>query len=242
MNTVRKNRSTLSRALVSCLVFFLYLMFVSFAEAAAQYTPIVAIPGLNNQSTTSLPDYLNRVYFFTITIGALYGVVKIAFAGVKYSMSDIITSKESAKEDIKGVLLGLAILLIPFIVLRTINPELTRLDVLSTIQKIKLTVSSTVSPGGGSTEGKMKSCTVNPTSNNKWDHVCGVCTTKEQPDGASCKKTQTVNVVTSCSSYSFTEEQKKDLAGSCQNFCAKIPNAVFSRSDMTCSYGSTPPS
>jgi len=139
MNISFLNQGTFSKALALCSVLFFYFLFVSFAEAAGQYVPIVGIPGLTNQNTASLPEYINRIYFFTITIGAMYGVVKIAFAGVKYSMSDIITSKESAKEDIKGVLLGLAILLIPFIVLRTINPELTRLDVLSSVKnKINL--------------------------------------------------------------------------------------------------------
>lgn len=134
MNTLRKNRYTFSRALIMCSPLFFYLLLVSFAEAAGQYIPIVAIPGLNDQITAGLPAYINRIYFFTITIGALYGVVKIAFAGVKYSMSDVVTDKGSAIKDIQGVLLGLAILLIPFIVLRTINPELTRLDVLSNVK------------------------------------------------------------------------------------------------------------
>lgn len=146
MNSFQKKRNTYTKALLLCAIFFYYFLLVSFVEAAGQYIPIVGIPGLTNQNVATLPDYINRIYFFTITIGAMYGVVKIAFAGVKYSMSDIITSKESAKEDIKGVLLGLAILLIPFIVLRTINPELTRLDVLSSVKnKINL-ISGSASP------------------------------------------------------------------------------------------------
>ena len=125
--------------LLSFFIVFFFLLLLSTAHAEIKpYTPLVSIPGLTNQKMASLPDYLNKVYFLIITIGALYGVVKIAFAGVKYSMSDIITSKESAKADIKGVLLGLAILLIPFIVLKTINPELTRLDVLYNAPKVQL--------------------------------------------------------------------------------------------------------
>jgi hypothetical protein len=65
-----------------------------------------------------------------IVIGALIGVVKIVFAGVKYSLSDIITDKHDAKEDIMGVFLGLVLLLIPFIVLNTIYPDLTNLNIL----------------------------------------------------------------------------------------------------------------
>jgi hypothetical protein len=46
---------------------------------------------------------------------------------------------ETAKSDIKGVLLGLAILLIPYLVLNTINPELTNLDVLKLAPKVNTT-------------------------------------------------------------------------------------------------------
>ena len=157
MNTLQKNRNGFIKALILCTISVYCLLLISFAEAATQYVPIVGIPGLTNQNTASLPDYINRIYFFTITIGAMYGVVKIAFAGVKYSMSDIITSKESAKEDIKGVLLGLAILLIPFIVLRTINPELTRLDVLSSV-KNKIPMSGAPATEGTSSKTAEDSC------------------------------------------------------------------------------------
>jgi hypothetical protein len=147
MKVIYKNHKGLSIFLSSCAAILPFLLFVTLVHAAPQYTPIVGIPGLTNQQTTSLPDYINRVYFLTVTIGALYGVVKIAFAGVKYSMSDIITSKESAKEDIKGVLLGLAILLIPFIVLKEINPNLVNLDVLSSAKSMKTTLKSGGSAG-----------------------------------------------------------------------------------------------
>lgn len=174
MNTLQKNQSIFSKAIITCSVIFFYFILSSFVEAAGQYIPIVAIPGLNDQNVAGLPDYINKIYFFTITIGALYGVVKIAFAGVKYSMNDIITNKESAKEDIKGVLLGLAILLIPFIVLRTINPELTRLDVLSSVKtKINLIQTSPVNewrsstvvsgtPGANDAGTTRTSCYTNP--------------------------------------------------------------------------------
>lgn len=104
---------------------------ISFSFAATEYVPLVGIPGLTDiQGPKTIPQYINTIYILTITIGALAGVMRIAWAGVKYSLSEIITEKESAKKDIRGVLLGLAILLIPFIVLNTINPDLVNLDVL----------------------------------------------------------------------------------------------------------------
>ncbi len=142
MKSVYKNHRGLSIILSSCTAILPFFLFVALAHAAPQYIPIIGIPGLTNQQTASLPDYINRVYFLTVTIGALYGVVKIAFAGVKYSMSDIITTKGDAIRDIQGVLLGLAILLIPFIVLKEINPNLVNLDVLSSAKSMKTTLKS----------------------------------------------------------------------------------------------------
>lgn len=121
---------------------FVYTYCISITFGAGEYTPLVGIPGLSTSGTTSIPQFINQVYLLTISLGALFGVLKIAFAGVKYSLSDVVSSKQSAKEDIKGVLLGLAILLIPAIVLNEINPNLTKLDVLNGINKIELNKSS----------------------------------------------------------------------------------------------------
>jgi hypothetical protein len=77
-----------------------------------------------------MASYFNRLYMVAVAIGAILAFIKISIAGVKWSMSDVVTDKSSAREDIKGALLGLAILLIPFIVLNTIYDGLVRLNVL----------------------------------------------------------------------------------------------------------------
>jgi len=121
---------------ITKIAIFFGALTITTATAYAQtptFSPLVGIPGITDLSTdTSIPDYLNAVYKLTIVLAALFGVLKIAYAGVQYSLSEVITDKHHAKDDIKGVLLGLAILLIPFIVLSTINPNLTNLDVLNT--------------------------------------------------------------------------------------------------------------
>ncbi len=117
----------------------LFLLITTHTFAAVDYKPIVGLPGLENlDKTTSIATYINAVYLLIIGLGALLGVMRIAWAGVKYSLSDIVTNKESAKHDIQGVLLGLAILLIPFIVLNTINPDLVNLNVLKGAVPVKL--------------------------------------------------------------------------------------------------------
>lgn len=116
------------------------------ADGKKTYIPLVGIPGLTNKENPSIAAYINSIYLFTITVGAIIGVIKIAMAGAKYAMSDVITDKSDAKKDMMGVFLGLAILLIPYVVLNTIYSGLTNLNVLeSTNVKVEL------KPSGGTT-------------------------------------------------------------------------------------------
>ena len=143
MITPLRQQKTAPKTLV--FVFFALSLFlistsVTFAvDVSPEYQPLVGIPGLPNlNKKTSLPDYINQIYLLTIVVGSLLGVMRLAYAGVKYSLSDIVTDKHDAKHDMQGVLLGLAILLIPFIVLKEINPDLIRLDVFHEAQDFKI--------------------------------------------------------------------------------------------------------
>ncbi len=110
------------------------------------FTPMVGIPGLDTSGNYTFVELINKLYIFLIAIGAVIGVIKIAFAGVKWATSASGGSISAAKEDIKGVLLGLIILMAPYLILSIINPKFTNLDVL----KLKpLNLPATQSPGGG---------------------------------------------------------------------------------------------
>lgn len=69
--------------------------------------------------------YLNAIYVMAISAAALLAVVKIITAGVKYMLSDIVTSKETAKKDIRTAILGLIIIISAVLILNVINPNLT---------------------------------------------------------------------------------------------------------------------
>jgi hypothetical protein len=154
-----------------------------FAHAADKtFTPLVGLPGLEDMSSnTSLPKYINAVYMTLIGLGALVGVVRISMAGVKYSLSDVVTSKEAARNDIRGVLFGLLILLVPFIVLNTIYPNLTNLDVLSNLDwHVDLTSSGSGGGGGGGTQSTGNTPTPGQELSNQTVQTCtrGSCTTR----------------------------------------------------------------
>jgi hypothetical protein len=105
------------------------------------FEPLTGIPGLDKlNKDTTIPEYINQVYLLIIVVGALLGVMRLAWAGVKYSLSDVVTEKSEAKHDMTGVLMGLAILLIPFVVLKEINPDLVNLNVLEEARNFKIKV------------------------------------------------------------------------------------------------------
>lgn len=95
---------------------------------AYEYVSMVNLPYVDGNQSTE--DYVNGLYILAISVAAFLAVIKIIFAGVKYVMSDIVTSKEDAKTDIRGALIGLMIVLGAWIILNTINPSLTELNAL----------------------------------------------------------------------------------------------------------------
>jgi hypothetical protein len=90
-------------------------------------------------SSADRPDivaYLNSLFAVALGLAAIIAVIKIIIAGVKYMLSDVVTNKASAKDDIKNALLGLIILLTVYLILYTINPNLTRLDIFTRLQQL----------------------------------------------------------------------------------------------------------
>ncbi len=125
------------------------LLLASVAHTAfAQYTPLVGVPGVNPNAGTE--EYINALYILSISIAAFLAVVKIIFGGVKYMLSDVVTDKGNAKKDIKGALLGLLIVLAAVLILNTINPQLTNLDLLRNAPGLNI---SLISQGQNTGEG-----------------------------------------------------------------------------------------
>jgi hypothetical protein len=93
--------------------------------AQQKYTPLVNIPKINDGTGGgSFSDYVNFLYAAAIGIGAFLAVIKIIIAGVKYMMTDVVSTKSNAKGEITGALLGLLLILGAYMVLNIINPRL----------------------------------------------------------------------------------------------------------------------
>jgi len=108
----------------------LLLVLIPGLALAQDYQPLTGIPNVP-ESGAGVVDYVNALYLLGIALGGMFAVIKLAFAGLKLATAqDNIGSRQSAKQDIQGALLGLAILLGATLVLQTIYPNLISLDVL----------------------------------------------------------------------------------------------------------------
>ncbi|MEN9922028.1 MAG: hypothetical protein RL097_304 [Candidatus Parcubacteria bacterium] len=105
-------------------VCFLLLPFIAFGQGV--YSPLVGVPGID--ADANFNDYINGLYVFSISIAALLAVIKIIIAGVKWMMTDVVTSKGEAKKDIQGALLGLLIIVGAVLFLTVINPDLVKVN------------------------------------------------------------------------------------------------------------------
>lgn len=102
---------------------------IVYGQAQLNYQPLVGIPGLS-ESQLNFNAYINQLYFLSISIAALLAVIKIIIGGVKWMLTDIVTSKSDAKNDIRSALVGLVLIVSAVLILETINPQLRNLNVL----------------------------------------------------------------------------------------------------------------
>lgn len=123
------------------------LLLTPFCVALAQtinYIPIAQIPFAPTGGTMTAYDFVTAVYRLSITVAAMLAVIKIMYGGVQWMLTDVVTSKETAKKDIRGAIIGLLIVLSAVFILEIINPNLKVLRLFDTAPAIIIT------PGGGS--------------------------------------------------------------------------------------------
>ena len=89
----------------------------------------------NLYQSGSMSDFINGIFKFVISVGAIVAVLRIAYAGYLYMGSaDMWSSKAEAKHILADVTLGLLLLLSIYLILYQINPDILRLDALKNIK------------------------------------------------------------------------------------------------------------
>jgi hypothetical protein len=105
----------------------LFLPVITLAGSGDGFTPLIGIPGLEDQ--TNFNSYVNALYALSISIAALIAVIQIVIAGAEYMLSDLVTKKSDAKERIRNSLIGLLIIIGAVVILTTVNSDLTNMSV-----------------------------------------------------------------------------------------------------------------
>ncbi|MFA6183580.1 MAG: hypothetical protein WC682_00585 [Parcubacteria group bacterium] len=113
-------------------IFFISLILVANLSLAA-YTPLEEIPGTTGTSAiNTFPTYVNAVYKFAIWSVGIAALLMISIGGFMYFTAAGNTSKmEGGKKIVTDALFGLIAVMVAWVVLNTINPNLTNISLKS---------------------------------------------------------------------------------------------------------------
>jgi|GEM_PF-6870456 len=106
--------------------------------------PIGSIP----YASGNLGDVLNAIFRLGIGIAALLAVITITWGGFQYMTSDAIGDKSEGRSWITSAIYGLLIILFSWILLTTINPQITK----GTLGSSSLLGPTSISPGVPTTQ------------------------------------------------------------------------------------------
>lgn len=96
--------------------------------ATTGYVPISSIPGANPQSV-DLVQYINAAFNLALGVGALLAVLMIVYGGFEYIFSGVLEGKKNGRARIQQALYGLALLILVYLILYIINPQIVNLNI-----------------------------------------------------------------------------------------------------------------
>lgn len=104
-----------------------YVLFVG--TAYAQYKLETGLPGISEvPKGTELPSYIRYLFIFGLSLVAFLALGQMMLGGIHYILAaGNVADKIAAKDTIQQALLGLGLLLVSYLLLRTINPDLVNL-------------------------------------------------------------------------------------------------------------------
>lgn len=134
------------------LFFFLGVLMVHADTQPGTYTPLAPLPGTYTGSaqapTTDLSTYLAGAIKLLIALGAGFAVLVAIVGGTQYVAAGISPSaKSDAKDRIFNAFIGLALILVSYLILNTINPDLVNLK----FELPPIGQAPSTAPGGGGT-------------------------------------------------------------------------------------------
>jgi hypothetical protein len=112
----------------------LYQAFVPLT--GSQFNQVELAPFLTQAfQSGSLTAFFNAAFKSAIALGAIFAVLRIAYAGFMYMTTDIWDKKGQAKTILQQTIMGLLILTAIYLILNQINPDLLDLNILKVPQQ-----------------------------------------------------------------------------------------------------------
>ncbi|MFA6969244.1 MAG: hypothetical protein WC217_01435 [Candidatus Paceibacterota bacterium] len=139
--------------MLSLVVLFFALTPHALVHAQQGFTALAPIPGLTDQTTTSVVDaatlanFFNNLYKYLIGLAAVLAVIEIIWGGIEISTKDSVSKKTDGKARIYQAILGLILVLSPVIVFTIINPSILNLSL--NLPELKTTTTASVSNNFG---------------------------------------------------------------------------------------------
>ncbi|MDB5237061.1 MAG: hypothetical protein JWL88_163 [Parcubacteria group bacterium] len=103
--------------------------FIVFADDT--FTPLTSLPGITKIAATSisLPSFINNLYRIAIGVAAFLAVTQFIQAGFLFMNSaDSISANKKAKDKIMNGVIGLVLVLSPYVVFSVINPSILNIS------------------------------------------------------------------------------------------------------------------
>ncbi|MDB5265407.1 MAG: seg [Parcubacteria group bacterium] len=101
------------------------------AFADDQFVPLTQLPGLSTVAANaiSLPSFINNLYRISIGLAAFFAIAQIIWAGFIFMGSaDSVSKNTKARAKIMNAILGLVLVLSPFVVFSVINPKILNIS------------------------------------------------------------------------------------------------------------------
>ncbi|PIR85075.1 hypothetical protein COU15_02785 [Candidatus Kaiserbacteria bacterium CG10_big_fil_rev_8_21_14_0_10_45_20] len=139
------------------------VVFLFAPQAFADFVGLAPIPNLDTSEGATLSSYLNSLFNFAIAMGAILAVLMLVRSGFTYMTSDALSQKSDARTQIQSAITGLILLLLSWLFLEIINPNLLNLDLFRNLNS-----GSSAEPTGDpfdTTTNPVQSGTTDPFSN-----------------------------------------------------------------------------
>jgi hypothetical protein len=141
--------------------------FLVFADDT--FVPLTQLPGISkiSASAISLPSIINNLYMICIGLAAFFALTQIIQAGYLFMTSaDSISKNTKARAKIMNAVIGLVIVLSPFVVFSVINPKILDISLnFGKLQSNNGNAAGTTAPANSGESGGDSTCTsyTNPT-------------------------------------------------------------------------------